>query len=602
MILIGGLIFPDAALSMSGPLTSALAVQSMFKLIVSLAKVDGKFVISENEETLSKIQAGFQKDAEIQYFNLLKNRATELGLSKAGLKRYIQEHFGPIEFSTDNNVPVLYDFRTIGNNHWIPKFSKKNFENAIKCEICGAFEYKKTAKIIIATEDGPAVCNIVVCPHCGTKRLYERPVSKEIAKLYVKDNYFGNKIILGGLQRNPEEDRKIARMRVDEIEKFKPDKGKLLEIGFGGAYVLEEAKKRGWEAKGIEISDFAVDSAREKGLTVCLGEITEQTLPPDEYDAVVAYSVVEHHTSPRQFLQKMYGTLKADGIAVIRVPHVEKKENPTISLLEHYYHFPKKAFAKLLRETGFHIISDDFTGRHVRKEGVTDSLSFIVRKGDIREIKGPKPAQRDQTESTWGQTFIDTALMRAYEAKRLFGEGKIESPDILVGAETSWIPEEQLPYIQELLNKLSRLSKRKGLDNLIIRRRKGKALASVLRKEANERGIPSSNVIILGDHSILDSKSFNSFREGVDPEKWAFFAGVELPENFPENNYIRLLEMLTNALNLWSGKHPPADTPFMRIVQEGKRIYKFIMPEAEPMSYNLLKEIYAGQLKSMKSA
>ena len=230
---------------------------------------------------------------------------------------------------------------------------------------------------------------------------------------------------------------------------------------------------------------------------------------------------------------------------------------------------------------------------------------FLEVTGDAEKpvkAKIVKDEKESASEHLWGQTFIDIALMRAYEARRLYVEGKIESPDILIGAETSWIPKEQRPYIQGLLNKLSRLSKEKGLDNLIIKRKEGTRLASILRKEAGERGIPNSNVIILGDHNVLEAGAFDSFREGIDPEKWAFFAGVELPENFPENNYIRLLEMLTNALNLWSGKPRPADTPFMRIVQEGKRIYKFIIPEVEPMDYNLLKEIYAGQLKSMKSA
>lgn len=242
---------------------------------------------------------------------------------------------------------------------------------------------------------------------------------------------------------------------------------------------------------------------------------------------------------------------------------------------------------------------------------------YLIAKKHIQEIeKKLEQAQRpadaevfrvfdqktEETEKVWGQTFIDTALMRADEARRLYAEGKIDSPDILIGAETSWIPKEQRPYIQELLNKLSRLSKEKGLDNFMIIRGKGAGLASVLRKEAGERGVPNSNLIILGDHSILDGKAFDPFREGIDPEKWAFFAGVELPDNFPENNYIRLLEMLSNAVNLWAGKPRPVDTPFMKIVQEGERIYRFILPEVEPMDYDLLKRIYQGQLKAMKAA
>ncbi len=244
---------------------------------------------------------------------------------------------------------------------------------------------------------------------------------------------------------------------------------------------------------------------------------------------------------------------------------------------------------------------------------VREHINQFFETGEEREVmfnsdmgsgiqKGDEAVSAPQGQKLWGRVFIDTALLRAYEAKRRYKEGRIKSPDILIGSETSWIPERQLPYIQELLNELSRLSREKGIDNLIIRRGKGFHLASILEREAGERNIPDSNIIILGERTILDSGAFDVFRDGIAPEKWAFFAGVELPENFPDNNYIRLLEMLTDALNMWSGMPQPEDTSFMKIVQENKRIYRFIIPGPEPVDYDLLKEIYAGQLKLMKSA
>ena len=124
----------------------------------------------------------------------------------------------------------------------------------------------------------------------------------------------------------------------------------------------------------------------------------------------------------------------------------------------------------------------------------------------------------------------------------------------------------------------------------------------MLKKAAKDTDISDSNVLILGQHDILEKSAFDAFREGMDPEKWAFFAGVELPEGFPDNNYIRMLEMLTKAVSLWAGKPKPSDTPFIRIVQEGRTIFRFIIPEIEPMDYGLLKDIYSAQIKALIAA
>jgi len=73
-------------------------------------------------------------------------------------------------------------------------------------------------------------------------------------------------------------------------------------------------------------------------------------------------------------------------------------------------------------------------------------------------------------------------------------------------------------------------------------------------------------------------------------------------EQLPENSYVRVLEMLTKAMNLWANKSVEMTTEHLQIIQEGKRIFKFIIPEDEKYDPQLLKEIYAGQLKAMQSA
>ncbi len=225
---------------------------------------------------------------------------------------------------------------------------------------------------------------------------------------------------------------------------------------------------------------------------------------------------------------------------------------------------------------------------------VNEALKFIT--GKDYGFDKIDEEYKIMTEPEMGRKFIDSLLWRAREAKKL-------GQDIIIGLETSWIPREQFDAanMQELINELVRLTREEGLDNVIIRRGEGTELAGELKGALDETGASNSNVIILGDHDILEHEAFDCFRKGLDPEKWAFFAGVELPEDFPGNNYIRLFEMIAISINLAFGEAMLLDNPFIQIVREGRRIFKFI-PKVEPMDYNLLQEIYSKQVEAMKYA
>jgi len=238
------------------------------------------------------------------------------------------------------------------------------------------------------------------------------------------------------------------------------------------------------------------------------------------------------------------------------------------------------------------------------KGGETNfSILEVAGQDDIDDLTDSQIADqyKVQKESKWGEKFIHHMLWRAATAKKRFNEGKIKSPTIIIGYDRNLVPEIQQSYIQGIFNELSRLSREKGLDNIVVKRGKGVALAHAIKKEAKKRrNVPNSNIIILGDHKTLDKKAFDFFRKGIDPDEWAFFAKVEMPKG-TDNQYVRLLEMLTISVNLAFGKFVSLDNPHMRIIQEGKRTFRFL-PDIEPYEHELLKEIYEKQLESMKFA
>jgi len=178
---------------------------------------------------------------------------------------------------------------------------------------------------------------------------------------------------------------------------------------------------------------------------------------------------------------------------------------------------------------------------------------------------------------------------------------KKENNVILIGLESSWIDKDQMPYIQELFNQLTRIYKEKGLGNIIIKRENGENLAKTLSNEIEDRKVPLSNVIILGSKSVLKADAFNDLRRPDSSGSSAFFAGIELPQDFPKNSHIRILDMIRLSMALALDKAAVSDNPFIEVRANKDGSYTFI-PRAEPLDYGLLKTMYKAQLVAMMAA
>jgi SAM-dependent methyltransferase len=100
--------------------------------------------------------------------------------------------------------------------------------------------------------------------------------------------------------------------------------GRLLEVGCSWGFFLENARKRGWEVHGIELSASSAKWAKEVlGLNVTCGTI-EDFLIPDEvpFDVVVAWHVIEHMQEPANFLRVAYERLRPGGLLALRTPNI----------------------------------------------------------------------------------------------------------------------------------------------------------------------------------------------------------------------------------------------------------------------------------------
>lgn len=139
-------------------------------------------------------------------------------------------------------------------------------------------------------------------------------------------------------------------------------RGKLLDIGCATGNFLEVAKDAGWNAEGIEISDYAASIACKKGfkvfpnIEICCAQDTR-------YDAVTMWHFLEHIADPRSIAAQIYNLLKPGGVLAIEVPDagskpaMRQRENwHFVKPPEHIYYFDKHTLSKLLELAGFLVL------------------------------------------------------------------------------------------------------------------------------------------------------------------------------------------------------------------------------------------------------
>ncbi|MGD1056996.1 MAG: class I SAM-dependent methyltransferase, partial [Solirubrobacteraceae bacterium] len=125
-----------------------------------------------------------------------------------------------------------------------------------------------------------------------------------------------------GFLHEEEGRRRQARRLLDLLAAHVPQ-GRLLEVGCGYGLLLDEARQRGYDVEGVELSRDAVIYARDElGLSIQEMAVEdpglEDALESERYDAVLAIDVLEHCDDPVMALDRMC-TLLAPGGALLIV-------------------------------------------------------------------------------------------------------------------------------------------------------------------------------------------------------------------------------------------------------------------------------------------
>ncbi len=149
--------------------------------------------------------------------------------------------------------------------------------------------------------------------------------------------------------------------------------GKILEIGCGEAYFLDEARVKKWSTYGTEISVPLLENAKKKNHTIYKGL---DQIPENEYgnfDVIISLEVIEHLPDPVMYISKFSKLLRKGGALYMTTPNFNSlsrkilgKNWNNIVFPEHLCYFTSKTMKRLLTRY-------DFAEKFTKTEGISPS-------------------------------------------------------------------------------------------------------------------------------------------------------------------------------------------------------------------------------------
>jgi 2-polyprenyl-3-methyl-5-hydroxy-6-metoxy-1,4-benzoquinol methylase len=156
-------------------------------------------------------------------------------------------------------------------------------------------------------------------------------------------------------------DREIQALKLLNLLYKYRQNGRLLDIGAGSGILIEQAKKLGYQAEGVEPSHWLQRHATERGLIVHLGTFPHKDIKY-RVDIVTIVDVIEHVTNPVELLQSVREIMKDNGVGLIVTPDLDSLAARIMGnkwwhyRVAHIGYFNKKTLEKALNRSGLDVV------------------------------------------------------------------------------------------------------------------------------------------------------------------------------------------------------------------------------------------------------
>jgi SAM-dependent methyltransferase len=198
---------------------------------------------------------------------------------------------------------------------------------------------------------------VLTCSTCGTG-IVDPPPNRELVSAGLFEEMYGGK----RLEMRPiwfEE----ARKRLEWVLLYRSH-GRLLEVGAGTGEFVRTAIDGGFEAEGVEVSEWAAAEAEKLGVTITQGMLSDWVKEQrgGKVDVVALWHVLEHVEDPLGLLQEILTVVRPGGLLVLEVPNGDAADLRRLGLewrgtqpSDHYYLYSAFGLRSILERAGYEV-------------------------------------------------------------------------------------------------------------------------------------------------------------------------------------------------------------------------------------------------------
>lgn len=338
------------------------------------------------------------------------------------------------------------------------------------CDFCGS---TATETLVAGARDRlhrlPGEFSLVRCGSCDLVRLSPRPSPEKLGDYYPGSDYYayqepealpGDERAGAGVRdkardvvlrdmgypgpgaRRPT-DRLLRRLLPSPLRRRAtfghrafPDwvsDGRALDIGCGAGVLLNDLKRTGWVAEGVDVSEASAATVEKMfGIKVHVGTVEDAAFEPGTFDFINMSHSIEHVDSPASTLARVHELLRPGGRVFIETPNIDSLgfrlcgrfwfplETP-----RHLWMFSAKTLSRSLEKAGLTV--DEKIGIDALD---TPAWFFTYR----REDAGATPVPEDQRPSLGPGEGPRAAVMRSLiSGSRMAGPSLAETIGIWAG-------------------------------------------------------------------------------------------------------------------------------------------------------------------------
>jgi SAM-dependent methyltransferase len=254
---------------------------------------------------------------------------------------------------------------------------------AVACALCG-----REDPVPVRHRDPYTV---VRCRGCDLIFLSPRPVGASMAAIYGAAYFESGDAACPGYRSYASLERSLAREADDKlavVSRVCPPPARLLDHGCGSGVFLEAALARGYDAVGIDLSPYAVERVRQRGLPAEVASLEDGWGEAGSFDVVTSWDVLEHVPDPIRTVSAAHRLLRPGGYLVATTPDASGIDARLLGrrwygftkVPEHNYFFTRPTFTRLLRVAGL-------TPLVFRRWGFVRDIAFGLNKlADLLEF------------------------------------------------------------------------------------------------------------------------------------------------------------------------------------------------------------------------